>query len=200
MKVDVPFYRQTMDFTCGAASLLMVLSFFDRAFGMTKDAEIDIWREGTSVLVLGIGRYGLSLPLLKRGYRVNILTNVEGPEFLERIRRRINAQQMKRFRELYRERQERAFRLGLVEERKSQVELSDVSETLSLGGLPVLLSDAGALGDDEVPHWIVITGVENGKIYFNNPLADGVSSLPVSDFRKINGFRGEQAVVSAYSR
>ena len=107
MKIEVPFYRQTMDFTCGAACLLMVLSFYDREFSMNRDAEIDIWREGTSVEVLGMGRYGLSFPLLRRGYRVSVRTSVEGPEFLERIRTRLGEQEMKTFLELYAERMER---------------------------------------------------------------------------------------------
>jgi hypothetical protein len=200
MKIEVPFYQQTMDFTCGAASLLMVLSFYDREFSMNREAEIDIWREGTSVEVLGMGRYGLSFPLLKRGYRVNIRTNVEGPEFLERIRIRLGEQGMKTFMELYTERMERVMKLGLAEERRENVTLDDISETLSGGGVPVLLTDASVLGDDETPHWIVVTGLDENIIYFNNPLAESGSSLPLSEFPKINGFHGEQTVVSVFRK
>ncbi len=200
MRLDVPFYRQTLDFTCGAACLVMALSFFDRTFRMSRDEEIDLWREATSVEVLGIGRYGLSLPLLRHGYSVEISTNVEGPEFLARIKKRLGEDRMKTFHELYRERMERAIALGLVENRKEEVKLSDISETLSADGLPVLLSDAGPLGDDEAPHWIVVTGIDDESIHFNNPLAESGSSLPLSDFKKINGFRGEQTLVSAYAK
>ncbi|MBX8631967.1 MAG: peptidase C39 family protein [Thermoplasmata archaeon] len=196
MRIDVPFYRQTMDFTCGAACILMVLSYHDRQFRMDRDNEMDIWREGTSVIPLGIGRYGLSFPFLKRGYTVSIKSNVTGIEFLERIRKRLDERQMAIFRELYEERRSRAFKMGLMEETVSELSLQEVKDSLFGGNVPLMLTDAAALGDETAPHWIAITGVENDTIHLNNPLAESPSSLPAGDFGRINGFMGEQILVS----
>lgn len=43
--LEVPFYRQRLDFTCGAASLMMAMKYFDPSLKLTKSLEIDIWRE-----------------------------------------------------------------------------------------------------------------------------------------------------------
>ena len=195
MKLEVPFYRQTMDFTCGAACLVMVLSFFDSGFVMGRDSEMDLWREGTSVLALGMGRYGLSLPLLRRDCTVKIRTNVKGIEFLERISRRLGPHEMSIFREIYMERKDRAIRMGLVEEETQDFGEKEILEAFNEGKVPVLLTDASALGDDEAPHWIVITGIEDNMLYFNNPLDRKESVLPLSELKRINGFHGEKILL-----
>jgi hypothetical protein len=200
MKLEVPFYKQTMDFTCGAACLVMVLSFFDCGFVMGRDSEMDLWREGTSVLALGMGRYGISLPLLRRNYTVKIRTNVKGIEFLDRISKRLTAREMSVFREIYAERKERAIRMGLVEEETGDFGEREILDALNEGNLPVLLTNASALGDEEAPHWIVVTGIDHNSLYFNNPLDEKGSALPLSEFSRTNGFHGEKILIVAGMR
>jgi hypothetical protein len=47
--LEVPFYRQRFEFTCGAACLMMAMKYFDPSLKLTKDLEIDIWREANLV-------------------------------------------------------------------------------------------------------------------------------------------------------
>jgi len=199
VSVSVPFYRQTMDFTCGAACLLMVINHFLPSITLTRENEIDIWREGTSVLALGMGRYGLAFPALKRGMKVRIMTNTEGPEFRGRIEKRLNTEQFRNFLLLYNERKERAFALGLEEKLKEDISLEDIRITMKRGGIPVMLTNSLLLGDEDAPHWIVLTGTGRGNIFFNNPLSSTPSSLfREEELGRYNNFNGEKVLVSFF--
>lgn len=197
--IGVPFYRQTLDFTCGAACIIMTLSHFDRGFTLDSTSEIDVWREGTSVIVMGMGRYGLSFPLLKRGFAVEILTNSDGIDFIQRIEKRLDAQRLEIFKRLYAERRQRAIGMGVKERKVKQITMGDVRSTLSRGGVPIVLTDAKELGDEEAPHWIVLTGADDESFTVNNPLdTKGGSLFPASEFSRIAGFGGEHTLVSVF--
>jgi predicted double-glycine peptidase len=56
--LKVPFYRQNYDFTCGPASLMMAMKYFDKQLRLTKDLEIDVWREGNMIARAQV-RYGI---------------------------------------------------------------------------------------------------------------------------------------------
>jgi len=73
--LDVPFYRQTQDFTCGPACVMMAMAYFDYGVEMGKDLEIDIWREAHPGEIYGTIRYGLALAAKKRGFGASILSN-----------------------------------------------------------------------------------------------------------------------------
>ena len=47
--LDIPFHHQRLDFTCGSASLMMALKYFNSSLEMSADLEIDIWRESNLV-------------------------------------------------------------------------------------------------------------------------------------------------------
>jgi hypothetical protein len=47
--LNVPFYHQQQDFTCGSASLMMAMKYFNPSLEMSVDLEIDIWRESNLV-------------------------------------------------------------------------------------------------------------------------------------------------------
>ena len=66
--LKVPFYRQHYDFTCGPASLMMVMKYFDNNLHLSKDLETDIWREDNMVEVYGTSRYGLAYSAAVRGF------------------------------------------------------------------------------------------------------------------------------------
>lgn len=197
--IDVPFYRQTMDFTCGSACIIMTLSHYDSGFPLNRISEMDIWREGTSVLVMGMGRYGLAFPLLKRGLSVAITTNSRGVDFMPRIEKRLEKERLELFKKLYMERKERAIAMGLVEHPGDHVTAADAADTIRRGGVPILLTDAGQLDDDEAPHWVVVTGISGTTFTLNNPLdSKGNREFSMPDFQRISGFDGEETLVSVF--
>lgn len=197
----IPFYKQTMDFTCGSACIIMTLSHFDSSFSLDRNSEMDIWREGSSILVLGMGRYGISFPFLSRGYRVEVLTNLHDIDFLSRIEKRLDGHAMELFRNLYNERKERVMSMGLIEKKAERITLDSVRSTIGRGGIPILLTDASELEDDKAPHWVVVTEVRDGHFSLNNPLdTSGGRVFPASDFERISGFLGEEILVSVFKQ
>jgi len=54
IRLNIPFYRQHYDFTCGPASLMMAMKYFDYNLHVVKDVEIDVWREGNMVELYGM--------------------------------------------------------------------------------------------------------------------------------------------------
>lgn len=49
--LSVPYYQQTTDFTCGAASLLMAMGALEPARVAQRREELQIWREATTVFM-----------------------------------------------------------------------------------------------------------------------------------------------------
>ena len=60
ISLNIPFYRQHYDFTCGPASLMMAMKYLDNDMRLGKELEIDLWREGNLVAICGTSRYGLA--------------------------------------------------------------------------------------------------------------------------------------------
>ena len=85
-----PYYRQTLDFTCGPACLLMALAWADPNFHPSRIAEVQLWRESTTIFMTsGLGGcepYGLAITLAKRGLRPSLHLSREGPYFLDTVR------------------------------------------------------------------------------------------------------------------
>ncbi len=52
IQLNIPFYRQHYDFTCGPASLMMAMKYLDKEVRLGKELELDLWREGTLVSCL----------------------------------------------------------------------------------------------------------------------------------------------------
>ena len=47
--VQVPYYQQTLDFTCGPAALMMAMKALDKDLEMNRHEELRLWREATTV-------------------------------------------------------------------------------------------------------------------------------------------------------
>ena len=80
--VRVPYYEQTLDFTCGPSALLMAMKTLQPQIGMDRREELRIWRESTTIYMTsghgGCGPYGLALSAWHRGFDVEIYVNDKG--------------------------------------------------------------------------------------------------------------------------
>lgn len=194
----IPFYSQTMDFTCGAACALMVLGYFDSTFPLTRESEMDVWREGNLFPAMGMGRYGIAFVLLRRGLRVHTVSSTSQFEFVSRIRQRIGEGQFRTFSMLAEERKERALRMGLIET-VGEFTAQDVRVIVKEGGIPVILTDAASLGDESAPHWVVVNEITADEVVIHNPLARGPCSIASSKFDKMAGFEGDRVLIAVTS-
>jgi len=82
-RLAVPFHKQTFDFTCGPACLIMAMRYFDSTLEHTSELEIDIWRESNLVEAYATSRQGLALAAHRRGFRVLTQGNAEAIELLD---------------------------------------------------------------------------------------------------------------------
>jgi len=191
----IPFYSQSFDFTCGSACSLMVLSYF-LGTGMSREMEIDIWREGNLVPAMGMGRYGIAFVLLKRNLTVKVWSSTTDFEFLPRIRSRLSESQFSAFLLLASERRKRAIEMGLIE-KNTMFTIQDVVDVVRADGVPLILTDAAMLGDEKAPHWVLVNDVDD-MITIHNPIAKAPTIVGLQEFEHLCGFEGDRVMIAAF--
>ena len=167
--LPVPYYRQTMDFSCGPAAVLMALGHFGCVEHLDRDLEVDIFRETTAVEVGGADRFGLSVPLARHGLYPHIISDARGLGFLG-VRLRDLDIDHRAVRFFHRMQRRRAARLGVTAERR-RPRVGDLRAALERGELPLVLVSTWLFGDaDDIPHWVVVTAVTDDTVRLHNPL------------------------------
>src|SRR5665648_135904 len=74
MRLKIPYYAQSAEFTCGPACVLMVFKHFDPRLKLNRTLEFEVWRQCNMIGVRGSDPYGMSVPLLDAGYEVHLTT------------------------------------------------------------------------------------------------------------------------------
>jgi len=195
--LKVPFYRQHYDFTCGPASLMMAMKFFDAGLRLTKDLEIDIWREGNMVEVYGTSRYGLAYSAVVRGYCARVTSSdVDQIDFVDRLVPPVENLNMQMLKLHFYERRKRCKKLGVTERQRAVTE-ELIFDSLLSGYVPLMMTNALFCEGENLPHWVVVTGIDERSVYFNNPSDAGQRNrkLMMSELQKFVGYRDDQAIV-----
>ncbi len=194
-RLRVPFRRQSFDFTCGPTCLLMAMRSFNPRVEMTVDAEIDIWREANLVEAYASSRQGLAWAAHRRGFRVRTQGSPESIELLEGLGLTLSEPGRGVARALHDNLIRRCRKAGLTDVRRP-VAMGDVATWIGRGWIPLLLVDARLVGDEELPHWIVVLGANGENVAFHDPLAErGPSFQSAGRFASFVGFRGISCAV-----
>ena len=168
----VTYYRQTTDFTCGPASLLMAMNALSKRIKLTRENEIQLWREATTIFMTsghgGCGPHGLALAAHNRGFEVELYINTNAHLFVEGVR----STHKKEIIELVQNLFEKQLASAKVKIYNDEYDWDTINEIFVNGGIPVLLISAYRLTETKAPHWIVLTGIENDFIYFHDPEVD----------------------------
>ena len=197
IRLDVPFYRQHYDFTCGPASLIMVMKYFDKKLRPSKEVEMDIWRESNMVESYGSSRYGLAFAAEKRGFRVNLYSNMRGAGFVRKIEDKIGKVDYRTLSLHLQERRRRSLELGAKEASIRGLTEKMLRENLKAKFIPILLSNAEYFNSEDVPHWIVVCGIDARKFYVNNPLdRRGPRDISLDMIDLVIGYKGDQCMVA----
>jgi hypothetical protein len=208
IKLRIPFYHQRFEFTCGPASLMMAMKYIDNGFQLNRKNEMDIWRESSLAPLPPTIRYGLAFSALKRGFRASILTNVRGIEYVNKssLESPMHGEEgrwlMKFATDMFKERKERAFSMGL-KEKPGKVTLKEIRDTLIRNGVPIFLTSAKMLdkADDDWAHWAVVSGIGDGYVRVNNPaLEKGRVRFPLDYFQKAIGYHGDMVLISIFKK
>ncbi len=148
--VKIPFYRQRFDFTCGAACLMMVMKYFEPSLKLTKDLEIDIWRETNLVEDWSTCGRGLAYSAAKRGFGARILASVDDIPFKEKILKISPSADVKILEFFFRDMQKRALALDVKEER-SEVTIREIFSAFDRREVPIVLTNARFLHQEDAP-------------------------------------------------
>lgn len=198
IRLRVPFYRQHYGFTCGPASLVMAMKYFEGRLQLTKELEMDIRREGSMVEIYGTSRYGLAFSAAARGFAVKVFSNIEGFGFVDKLTPKVEGLDRRMLRLLFQERKRRCLKLGVKVESSKSVALDDVCRALASNEVPLLLTSTRFFGEgDDLPHWVVVTGAVRGRILVNNPLGfHENTAFPSAAIRELVGYKDDQCMVS----
>ena len=168
----VPFYEQSLEFTCGPAALMMAFKTLDPAIEMNRRLELQLWREATTIFMTsghgGCGPYGLALAAARRGFRVDLYVTDEGIHMIDSVRSTQKKEVMQLVQE---EMQEELESLG-VPMHRTPVSTVEIEECLSGGGIPLVLISSWQIYNAKAPHWVVVTGFDDNFIYVNDPFVD----------------------------
>lgn len=170
--VDVPYYAQTTEFTCGPSSLMMAMRALDDSCSLNRSQELQIWREATTIFMTsghgGCGPHGLALAAWRRGFHVKLYVSQDGPLFIEGVR----SDDKKEVLTLVHEEFEQELAKTDVELIRRGVSSTDIQSCLESGGVPIVLISTYQFNRNKAPHWVVVTALDDRFVYINDPEID----------------------------
>lgn len=197
---EVPWYRQSTDFTCGPAAAMMAMAALDPGYAASPTEELALWREATTIYMTagtgGCHPIGLALAMRARGFACEVYLNQPGPLFVQSVRTAQKKAIVARVDADFRARAQ-ALALPVIEEEFTQAQLG---EWLEQGALALLLISTYRLDGKKVPHWVTLTGVDDQCLYVHDPDSDEEQNpldsqyLPIAreDFAHMSLFGAER--------
>lgn len=168
-RLNIPYHQQGTDFTCGPSCLMMAMKTFNPKFNMSLSAELQIWREATTIFMTsghgGCGPHGLALSAWRRGYRVEIYLSHTQALFTDTVR----SQEKKDVIELVHKDFEKKVSETNIKVHKKRLTVPDLKEILQKGGIPIVLISTYHFDNNRIPHWVVITAKDEQFIYVHDP-------------------------------
>jgi ribosomal protein S18 acetylase RimI-like enzyme len=168
----VPYWPQSLDFTCGPAALMMAMRALDSNAEMSRDEEIRIWREATTVFMTsglgGCSAYGLALAAASRGFKPELYVRNRGVPFEDSVR---DARKKEVIRLVHKDFLNRIRMAGIPVHRRT-LPVEALRETFEAGAVPVVLVSAYPLTGEKQPHWVVTSGFDDTYVYVHDPYVD----------------------------
>lgn len=168
----VPYYEQTLDFTCGPAALIMAMQALDAGFVVDRKLEIRLWREATTIFMTsglgGCGPYGLALAAYHRGFAVEIFVNDPGALFVDSVRGEEKKEVMRLAQEDFLD----EIRELPIPLQYTTLSVDDMQRHFDAGGIPIVLISSYRMYRQKFPHWVVITGFDERFVYVHDPYVD----------------------------
>lgn len=195
----VPFFRQHYGYTCGPASLMMAMKYLHGDLELGKNLEIDLWRDAMLVSVPGTGRYGLAYAAAVRGFSARVTSNTGGLGFVEKLVPPLNDLDIQLLTEQFFERRLRCRKLR-VRERRRTITKETIRKSLFSNHVPLIITNSLFFCNEDIPHWITVTGIDDNYLYFNNP-SDRIRKkrkTGISDLKEFIGYKGSQSMVEIW--
>lgn len=168
----VPWYPQTLDFTCGPACLMMAMKALDPQIALDRALEFQLWREATTVYMTsgigGCGAQGLALAAWRRGFDVRISLSDETEMFTDGVR----SEKKKEIIRLVENDFARQLRDTDIRVRHAVRSVAGLRRELADGAFAVMLISSYRLHGDRTPHWVLLTAADERFLYINDPFVD----------------------------
>ena len=168
----VPYYAQTMDFTCGPAAVLMAMRALDPATPVDQTAELRLWRESTTVFMTsglgGCSPEGLALAAQRRGFSVELFLGDRVIMFVESVRSPKKREVIRLVQEDFREQLTDS---GVKVEYRP-LTLEGMRHQCEQGNIPIVLISSYRFDREKQPHWVVVTGFDANYVYLHDPNVD----------------------------
>jgi ribosomal protein S18 acetylase RimI-like enzyme len=177
----VPYYRQSLDFTCGPAALMMAMRSLAPDVEMSRRTELHLWREATTVFMTsgpgGCGPLGLALAASARGFDVEVLLSSHGAHLQETVR----SPEKREVIALVQEDMESQLKDRGVPIRVGPTSLAETERRFQEGQIPLILISSWQIYQERTPHWVVVTGFDEHFVYVHDPFVDEEEGEVVSD-------------------
>jgi ribosomal protein S18 acetylase RimI-like enzyme len=177
----VPYYEQTLEFTCGPAALMMAMGALDPAIELNRRLELRLWRESTTVFMTsghgGCGPFGLALAAHHRGFEVEVYVNDEGALFIDSVRAEEKKEVIRLVQDDF---TEEMTQLGLPLHYR-RITVSEMKQEFAHGAIPLVLISSYRIYQEKFPHWVVVTGFDDHFIYVHDSFVDREKGKTVTD-------------------
>ncbi|MGR8932598.1 MAG: peptidase C39 family protein [Gammaproteobacteria bacterium] len=165
---SVHWLRQTTPFTCGPAALMMAMHGLNDAYLPSKEEEIDLWREATTIFMTsghgGCHPVGLALAAKKRGFGVEVWINQDGPLFIDSVR----SEDKKKIIELVDHGFKKQADLLDIPIHYRNISQDDLTAAFEAGAIPLILISTFAMDRKKAPHWVVVSGFDGDCLYMHD--------------------------------
>jgi len=150
----------------------MVMKHFEPKTDLTRDLEFETWRQCNMIGIRGADPYGLSVPLLNAGYEVRLVTQrrrvVESELWTRGRLRHFSLEDIRLSQFGMKQNRKRALERGLSVRYKRPV-VEDIAIGVGDGFVPISLVHMGVVHSLNIPHWVVVTSVDENSVVFNDP-------------------------------
>ena len=195
----IPHYRQTLEFTCGPAALMMAMKALNRRLRLDRRLELRLWRESTTIFMTsghgGCSPHGLALAAWRRGFAVELFVNDERPPFLDSVRTPDKKEVLRLVHEEFLD-EIRRTDIGL---HRHPLAVDALSARLAAGAMVLVLISQYRIYGDKEPHWIIVSGCDQRFIYAHDPYISGVH-VSTTDRVSIPVLRREFELMARYGR
>ncbi|MEJ2667425.1 MAG: peptidase C39 family protein [Deinococcales bacterium] len=141
--LGVPYYPQSLEFTCGPASLMMAMRHHGYPVPLERWLELALWREATTIFMLS-GHGGCSAHSVRSEDKKDVI-RIAHHTFERDLRDQGGRLELRDFDD------------------------GDVVAALENGALPLVMLSGYRLYAEKVPHWVVFTGFDAEHLYLHDP-------------------------------
>ncbi len=168
-RLPVPYYRQTTEFTCGPASLLMAMAALSPDVEQSQAHELQLWRESTTIFMTsghgGCGPHGLALAAYRRGFMVDMYLSQQDVLFIDSVRNPRKREVIALVQEDFMCR----LQSTAVNIHYQKITLDELTAYLDRHYIPLVLISTFRINRNKAPHWVVITAHDSHFVYLHDP-------------------------------